>query len=126
MRVMYRKGIPLGGSDVDYDLLSLTVYDRYLKLGLLGHSAFSLTGGGFLNDRSLYYMDAQHFSGNSDVYAGLSFDRFYLLGNYQAYSTDYFLRSEEHTSELQSLMRISYSVFCLKKKQHYTSYDTSS
>src|SRR3546814_10580612 len=28
----------------------------------------------------------------------------------------YHLRSEEHTSELQSLMRISYAVFCLKKK----------
>src|SRR3546814_4326940 len=28
-------------------------------------------------------------------------------------------RSEEHTSELQSLMRISYAVFCLKKKQLY-------
>src|SRR3546814_4859531 len=27
-------------------------------------------------------------------------------------------RSEEHTSELQSLMRISYSVFCLKKKKN--------
>src|SRR3546814_9201052 len=27
-----------------------------------------------------------------------------------------FMRSEEHTSELQSLMRISYAVFCLKKK----------
>src|SRR3546814_4853893 len=42
-------------------------------------------------------------------------------------------RSEEHTSELQSLMRISYAVFCLKKKnrqlseqtisQQYTHYD---
>src|SRR3546814_8606099 len=30
------------------------------------------------------------------------------------------LRSEEHTSELQSLMRISYAVFCLKKKNKYT------
>src|SRR3546814_9396862 len=30
-----------------------------------------------------------------------------------------FLRSEEHTSELQSLMRISYAVFCLKKKKTY-------
>src|SRR3546814_10026772 len=29
------------------------------------------------------------------------------------------LRSEEHTSELQSLMRISYAVFCLKKKKKY-------
>src|SRR3546814_2825862 len=29
-------------------------------------------------------------------------------------------RSEEHTSELQSLMRISYAVFCLKKKKNHT------
>src|SRR3546814_3612491 len=37
------------------------------------------------------------------------------------------LRSEEHTSELQSLMRISYAVFCLKKKIHTTqSYPTPS
>src|SRR3546814_3491218 len=32
--------------------------------------------------------------------------------------TDHRIRSEEHTSELQSLMRISYAVFCLKKKKH--------
>src|SRR3546814_9980406 len=31
-------------------------------------------------------------------------------------------RSEEHTSELQSLMRISYAVFCLKKKQNNNSH----
>src|SRR3546814_5320647 len=31
-------------------------------------------------------------------------------------------RSEEHTSELQSLMRISYAVFCLKKKTKHTPY----
>src|SRR3546814_5046701 len=31
------------------------------------------------------------------------------------------MRSEEHTSELQSLMRISYAVFCLKKKNKITS-----
>src|SRR3546814_8850297 len=50
-------------------------------------------------------------------------------------------RSEEHTSELQSLMRLSYAVFCLKKKKkktqqnhlqihkqshHHTVYDTKS
>src|SRR3546814_6796771 len=33
-------------------------------------------------------------------------------------------RSEEHTSELQSLMRISYAVFCLKKKTLYKSKPT--
>src|SRR3546814_7565456 len=33
------------------------------------------------------------------------------------HNEDFFGRSEEHTSELQSLMRISYAVFCLKKKK---------
>src|SRR3546814_6772273 len=38
-------------------------------------------------------------------------------------SDDYLaLRSEEHTSELQSLMRISYAVFCLKKKKKTNKY----
>src|SRR3546814_2266078 len=35
-------------------------------------------------------------------------------------------RSEEHTSELQSLMRISYAVFCLKKKNKQTNWITQS
>src|SRR3546814_5836307 len=34
-------------------------------------------------------------------------------------------RSEEHTSELQSLMRISYAVFCLKKKNQHQNSNTS-
>src|SRR3546814_2847928 len=34
-----------------------------------------------------------------------------------------FRRSEEHTSELQSLMRISYAVFCLKEKKIYLASD---
>src|SRR3546814_3368329 len=37
-------------------------------------------------------------------------------------TADVGVRSEEHTSELQSLMRISYAVFCLKKKQSNTPY----
>src|SRR3546814_2675035 len=35
------------------------------------------------------------------------------------------VRSEEHTSELQSLMRISYAVFCLKKKNRKLKYTTT-
>src|SRR3546814_3965194 len=34
-------------------------------------------------------------------------------------------RSEEHTSELQSLMRISYAVFCLKKKNIHQTHETT-
>src|SRR3546814_1441969 len=42
-------------------------------------------------------------------------DRFYGDASFHARAADA-ARSEEHTSELQSLMRISYAVFCLKKK----------
>src|SRR3546814_10656614 len=42
-------------------------------------------------------------------------DRLYLVSS--SSSPLSLLRSEEHTSELQSLMRISYAVFCLKKKK---------
>src|SRR3546814_2054960 len=42
--------------------------------------------------------------------------------NFSYLNTAY--RSEEHTSELQSLMRTSYAVFCLKKKKLYTSIET--
>src|SRR3546814_9985082 len=47
---------------------------------------------------------------------GGSDDWLYLAGPGGVGKTHLLLRSEEHTSELQSLMRISYAVFCLKKK----------
>src|SRR3546814_8464978 len=40
----------------------------------------------------------------------------FILGGFEGKRRTAFGRSEEHTSELQSLMRISYAVFCLKKK----------
>src|SRR3546814_4970454 len=46
-----------------------------------------------------------------------------LDGTLAAWNWNFADRSEEHTSELQSLMRISYAVFCFKKKKNYT--DTS-
>src|SRR3546814_2632948 len=42
----------------------------------------------------------------------------HIAGYYTLAATS--VRSEEHTSELQSLMRISYAVFCLKKKKKTT------
>src|SRR3546814_2132528 len=45
-------------------------------------------------------------------------------GERQVPSPPHLMRSEEHTSELQSLMRISYAVFCLKKKK-YTNHHTN-
>src|SRR3546814_9952681 len=43
---------------------------------------------------------------------------FYALKEYDLGVEGDVRRSEEHTSELQSLMRISYAVFCLKQKRH--------
>src|SRR3546814_959152 len=40
------------------------------------------------------------------------------VGYYSAGTVELIVRSEEHTSELQSLMRISYAVFCLKNKNN--------
>src|SRR3546814_12990111 len=49
---------------------------------------------------------------------GLRFRVFgFRIGGHRLGFGGRFRRSEEHTSELQSLMRISYAVFCLKKKQ---------
>src|SRR3546814_5570354 len=60
-------------------------------------------------------------------------DRFETAHRLDQYLELSVIRSEEHTSELQSLMRISYAVFCLKKKKtkkhtqttyNYTSYNS--
>src|SRR3546814_6008851 len=40
------------------------------------------------------------------------------LSEWVMFKDNHLARSEEHTSELQSLMRISYAVFCLKKKNN--------
>src|SRR3546814_6604325 len=65
------------------------------------------------NDAGFVLLDRAHF-------CGLPFGGHVLVNNAEAAflrQRDRQLgRSEEHTSELQSLMRISYAVFCLKKK----------
>src|SRR3546814_4646662 len=47
-----------------------------------------------------------------------------LLDHVEEFGHYHPARSEEHTSELQSLMRISYAVFCLKKKKNNNTYTT--
>src|SRR3546814_6375354 len=54
----------------------------------------------------------QYSSGSTRFPHGVIITHRALLNNLAAHAN----RSEEHTSELQSLMRISYAVFCLKKK----------
>src|SRR3546814_2068648 len=64
----------------------------------------------------------------SDDAQALASSAWYLANLGQADAARELLRSEEHTSELQSLMRISYAVFCLKKKKqtsHLTTNNTT-
>src|SRR3546814_6773855 len=83
----------------------------------------------------LTYHDLVALDRNPDVRAAERSLDIHLTGNMERFMwsfdgvkmSDYHepIRSEEHTSELQSLMRISYAVFCLKKNnitQHYNSH----
>src|SRR3546814_6492135 len=66
-------------------------------------------GSGMHTHISIWDKGNPLFAGNG--YAGLSETALYFIGGIIKHAK----RSEEHTSELQSLMRISYAVFCLKK-----------
>src|SRR3546814_5468974 len=72
--------------------------------------------GGLVSSYEKFMMDADQLGMMQVFSAGMD-----LSENGQALSAIREVgpgsRSEEHTSELQSLMRISYAVFCLKKKQ---------
>src|SRR3546814_7573428 len=57
-----------------------------------------------------------HLNRNTQAHGSLPDRAHHPLGECAANVTRARCRSEEHTSELQSLMRISYAVFCLKKK----------
>src|SRR3546814_4827584 len=64
--------------------------------------------------RSLVGMGYLNYDAHARTY--ITSSRVALLGSW----VNSQFRSEEHTSELQSLMRISYAVFCLKKKNNQT------
>src|SRR3546814_10642255 len=59
--------------------------------------------------------DVLAFAGDLSANANVSVDHLSDFGTLTTIG-----RSEEHTSELQSLMRLSYAVFCLKKKTYIT------
>src|SRR3546814_3200180 len=82
-------------------------------------------------DRTNYYSDPEYIGafGKHEklilrkTAAAIDAGRIDQEGRVQLTSDDF--RSEEHTSELQSLMRISYAVFCLKKKKKHNVNDTT-
>lgn len=84
----YRKGIALLGSQIDYDYLEATLEKQGTDLGQVGDLSFRITGGWFVNSRTLYFMDYHHFDGNQTFIAknGSYLSTFQLLPYYQ-YST---------------------------------------
>src|SRR3546814_1509385 len=60
-----------------------------------------------------WHLDEKHVLVDQERMSASLFD----LGLFAFHNSDVLARSEEHTSELQSLMRISYAVFCLKKQK---------
>src|SRR3546814_9666918 len=89
-----------------YTTLFRAFYTEGVQEGL-----FSPTGGGVdaAKADSEFYTEAGQMEGPAE---SLKVEDFWDLGPLNAAK-----RSEEHTSELQSLMRISYAVFCLKKQR---------
>src|SRR3546814_4901991 len=87
-----------------YDLLCVRLYPRYRQ-----HMAIRIGG---TDDPDAF--DAKNLTAFA---AELGLNEKFLLKRLQTMLRQIIpVRSEEHTSELQSLMRISYAVFCLKKK----------
>src|SRR3546814_5758657 len=94
------------------------------QLAVLAAAAVVAAGRGFvLHITRLLAVHAQAYAGHGlaprlgDFHVALlTATQAGPLRQLAAHSLDRVLRSEEHTSELQSLMRISYAVFCLKKK----------
>lgn len=97
IRVNYRKGIPVLGSSVDYDLLSMDIFHDKLNTGIYGYLSFYLSGGKFLNNKKMYYPDYNHFHGGQSFFFDAYSGGFHFL-NYYTYSTDraYFEAHAEH------------------------------
>src|SRR3546814_1750820 len=73
-------------------------------------------------DTGAHYYDSYETADGRYVAIGAVEPQFYAELRRKLGIADDPARSEEHTSELQSLMRISYAVFCLNKKKHTSTY----
>src|SRR3546814_1344931 len=98
----------------DLDIVALTHRDQILFTQST-HDA----GQGFRRKHEMVGdVAARHRQRDVGVVAHIMFPDLTREHHYEE-RRDPLMRSEEHTSELQSLMRISYAVFCLKKKKSY-------
>src|SRR3546814_4279266 len=103
----------------------------FRSAGLAGQLAPAYASCGISTSSSGAYCWAPKMSGSPGLPLGRRRYMVNLMAKPGSYSTKSAIRSfgmlnsrsEEHTSELQSLMRISYAVFCLKKKKIHSEYN---
>lgn len=97
LRVNYRKGFPVFGSTVNYDFLSVDIFQDRLRMGIYGYSSYFFSAGSFLNYKTLYYPDYKQFRGGQPFVFDSSLGSFHYL-NYYVYSTnrDYLEGHFEH------------------------------
>ena len=95
--IRYKKGISALGSDVSYDMIEISANDN-MNFGLVGTSSWNVAVGGFLNDRSLTFIDFKHFNGNTLFYSRMDGLRQFQLLDFYQYSTQeaYFEGHYEH------------------------------
>ncbi|RYE32082.1 MAG: carboxypeptidase-like regulatory domain-containing protein [Sphingobacteriaceae bacterium] len=87
IRINYRKGFPVVGSDVNYDFTSVDFFQDRLRMGIYGYSSYFFSGGTFLNHKKLYYPDYKQFRGGQPFVFDSSLGSFHYL-NYYVYSTN--------------------------------------
>lgn len=87
LRINYRKGFPILGSDINYDFVSADVFQDRIRTGVLGYSSYFLSAGKFYNYKSLYYPDYKQFRGGQPFVFDSSLGSFHYL-NYYIYSTN--------------------------------------
>jgi hypothetical protein len=94
--LLYKKGISMPGSDVDYDLLSLGL-EQNLHLKRLGVTSYLIKAGMFLNTNKMFFMDYYHFNGNQTLFSTFDMAGFQLLGYYTNSTNKQFLEGHlEH------------------------------
>src|SRR3546814_6736678 len=111
-------------SDLGHHALVVRAGGKLAQVGLVDHAVADAVGHAPLEQR-LQLRDPR--LGQVQLADRLWAPREHRLHGVESVQAQFFIartlrrgsRSEEHTSELQSLMRISYAVFCLKKKKDY-------
>lgn len=87
VNIIYKKAIPILGAVADYDLVKLNIEDD-IRLGLFGTFAYRANAGYFINKKTMYFMDYQHFNGNQTILANSDYLNSFKLLPYSIYSTN--------------------------------------